>query len=87
MHCSRAPRASDACIFRTPVCTLRRKWSVGRATQDGRTALILAASKGRTGCVRLLIEGGASTDAVDFVVRDITYVPDMSTYYYYYSRL
>jgi hypothetical protein len=73
-------------MFRTPVCTLRRKWSVGRATQDGHTALILAASKGHTECVRLLIEGEANTDAVDFVVRDITYVPDMSIYYFY-SRL
>ena len=36
-------------------------------TQDGRTALICAALKGHTDCVRLLLDAGADTNATDRV--------------------
>ena len=51
-----------------------RRPHTGKYTQNGFTALILAAASGHVDCVRLLIDAGADKDAMDDVRRRSLYL-------------
>ena len=47
-------------------------------TQDGESALMLAASEGETEVVSLLVKAGAALDLQDQVYKRVTLIPSLS---------